>query len=234
MQRDDLRTLLKAHRSGSVGRGSDCPADDQFAAFVEGGLPVVEHEQFCTHLADCLYCRERLGLIGRARDVEDPFQTPEMLLARAARIVPPTRKQQPSVYRWVAAASVVLALALVFQMMPGRSPGVIELTDPDEDVHFMRSASPIAPMQHEKLAVRQHNGAFYWNSVPDSLYYEIRIVSDEGTLLWQERTYDTHWALPEDLHPVPGREYFVRLDAYLSESKSLNSDYIGFQVDRSR
>jgi len=234
MQSDHFRNLFKAHRSGRVERGSDCPAVDQFAAFVEGGSPEEDHERFCAHLADCLYCRERLGLIGRARGVEDPFQVPELLLARAARMVRSTRKRKPSVHRWIAAASVVLALALVFQIMPDSSSGVIELTDPGEDVRLTRSVSPVALMQHEKLTVRQHDGAFYWNSIPDSLYYEIRIVSDEGNLLWQERTYDTHWALPEDLHAVPGREYFVRLDAYLSESKSLNSDYIGFRVDRSR
>jgi hypothetical protein len=78
------------------------------------------------------------------------------------------------------------------------------------------------------------DGTFEWTPVPESLYYQLRIVSDEGDLIWQGRVDGTQWALPSDLPLVPGSEYFVRVDAYLAEAKAVNSDYFLFQVGESR
>jgi len=44
---------------------------------------------------------------------------------------------------------------------------------------------------------------FSWTAVPESLYYEVRIVSDAGDLLWRERVEGTEWRLPGDLALTP-------------------------------
>jgi len=78
------------------------------------------------------------------------------------------------------------------------------------------------------------DGVFRWTAVSNSLYYQLRIVSDEGDLVWQGRVDGTHWVLPAGLSLAPGAEYFVRVDAYLTEAKALNSDYLLFRVGERR
>jgi hypothetical protein len=62
----------------------------------------------------------------------------------------------------------------------------------------------------------------------------VRIVSDEGDLLWQEQVNETRWKLPAELVLTADTEYYVRIDAYLAESKALSSDYILFKVEQSK
>ena len=66
--------------------------------------------------------------------------------------------------------------------------------------------------------------------MPGALFYDVRLVSLEGDLLLRERVEDTRWLLPETLKLEPGEEYFIRIDAYLSDSKFLSSEHVVFQV----
>jgi hypothetical protein len=82
----------------------------------------------------------------------------------------------------------------------------------------------------EGMTISSDAGVFIWTAVPGSLFYQIRIVSDEGDLVWQERINGTQWGLPAELLLAPGAEYFVRVDAYLAEAKTLKSDYVLFRT----
>ena len=44
---------------------------------------------------------------------------------------------------------------------------------------------------------------------------------------------DTEWRPPGDLNLSPGVEYFVHVDAYPSEAKTISSDHIPFRVSDS-
>jgi hypothetical protein len=72
----------------------------------------------------------------------------------------------------------------------------------------------------------------HWPRVEDSLYYRIRIVSDEGDLLWQDRAQSNRWPLPTALELEAGQEYFIRVDAFVSRSRSISSDFVPFTTSR--
>ena len=241
MNRDDLKDRLR-QTSPTLERQLDCPDDYDFASYIEGGLSEKEHIGFEQHLSDCDFCLERVGLLGRAGDREAESRVPELLLARAAKLA----KNQDGdninplmrhTRRWAAAAVVVLAIGILMnlesfkQVTPGSIPAGGSLSANRQE----RSIGPyalvpklISPLENATIDPRTQQ--FVWAAVRDSLYYQIRIVSDEGDLLWQERVVGTQWGLPPELALAVDADYFVRVDAYLTESKSLNSDYVVYRV----
>jgi len=247
MNTDELKSLLK-QSAETVERQPGCPDDYTLASYIDGGLSERDHGRFELHLADCAYCTERVGALGRTREAETTVQVPELLRARSGKLVnaPGTKNApiNPALWRkaprWAAAAVVVLAIGVLSQLYspspnvqeaspsietPGQPAGIRETRNMEPGAMGPSLLSPL-----EGMTIIPDDGLFNWTPVQDSLYYQLRIVSDEGDLVWQERVDGTQWALPSGLSLSPGAEYFVRVDAYLAEAKSLNSDYVLFRV----
>ena len=74
---------------------------------------------------------------------------------------------------------------------------------------------------------------FRWAAIPGSRYYEVRIVTEAGDVITEQRVMDTEWRPPGDLNLSPGVEYFVHVDAYPSEAKTIGSDHIPFRISDS-
>jgi hypothetical protein len=72
--------------------------------------------------------------------------------------------------------------------------------------------------------------AFRWSEVPGSRYYDVRIVTDTGDLVVEQRVAGTEWQPTHSLHLHPGAEYFVHIEAHPSESKTISSDHVPFLV----
>lgn len=251
MNTDELKTLLKEHPVLAE-RNPGCPDDYELASYMDGGLCERDHGRFELHLADCEYCMERVGLLGRAGEADKATHVPEFMPAHATRLLngqkpennPDKRGMLHRAPRWAAAALVVLAVGYMLQEFTGNQniqqpPSAARSPDHTGPVRETRNINlgALAPRflaSHEGMTIVPGDGTFEWTPVPESLYYQLRIVSDEGDLIWQGRVDGTQWALPSDLPLVPGSEYFVRVDAYLAEAKAVNSDYFLFQVGESR
>ena len=235
--RPDLLTLQAAELTG---RTPFCPEDQEIAEYFDGVATAVERIKLENHLANCRFCLARIGMLQRLR--EDPVakRIPEEVLAtaKAVRRVPLRRSGRAPA--WAAAAVILIAVGLYSQLDVSTPMGRdalprIHESEPSGNSAATRSIDPaalgprfLAP--EEGLAIASGDGTFSWTAVPHSLYYQLRIVSDEGDLLWQERVDGTEWKLPSGLVLSPGAEYFVRVDAYLSEAKSLQSDYLLFRL----
>jgi len=229
-------------------RQPGCPDDYTLASYIDGGLSERDHGRFEQHLADCGYCMARVGILGRASETETPVEVPDLLRARSGKLVNNqvaeniqiNRGRWQKAPRWAVAAVVVLAIGALSQMYSFKPNGQEPATSigspgqPNEirETRNMESGtmgpSFLSPL--EGMTIIPDGGLFNWTPVQDSLYYQLRIVSDEGDLVWQERVDGTQWALPSGLSLSPGAEYFVRVDAYLAEAKALNSDYVLFRV----
>jgi hypothetical protein len=88
------------------------------------------------------------------------------------------------------------------------------------DLLFPQEGSGIAP---EELK-------FSWQAVEQSVFYEIRLVTADGSLMWEKRLEATSVRLPADVRVADGRKYFVWVRAYLPEGKTLKSSTVGFTV----
>jgi len=88
---------------------------------------------------------------------------------------------------------------------------------------------PMLLLPIEGSSVRADELVFSWTEIPESLYYDIQIVTEEGDLVYQARTTGKRW-VPEDVTLVPGSEYFVLVEAYLVDDVTLGSDHVLFKI----
>jgi hypothetical protein len=240
MKEDKLEKLLR-QAPDRLERNPDCPDESRLAAYFEGGLNEAEHRDLGEHFADCDYCLERLGVLGRCRESDSDVPVPELLAARARRLVPePARAGRMSRRApvWAAAALLVLTLGLVFNL---RGPGSVDGPQPE----FSAPAAPTMPLREtryiEPLAggptllwpkdgesIRSTALEFRWTAVPGALYYDLRIVSDLGDLVLQKRVNDSRWRPSTPLPLQSGSEYFVRIDAWVGDTGALSSDFVPF------
>jgi hypothetical protein len=229
MNQDKLKALLK-HSPDNLERLPDCPDDYQLASYLDGGLSERDHQVFEVHAADCPFCIERIGILGRVRETEPSGPASNQIQAGSDK-----RANWYRAPRWAAAALVIIAVGFIADRF---SPGKTQ-SSPNEfsqplavNERYVEPASPlpeiISPL--ENSSVDPQNLSFKWKLVPDSLYYDIRIVSDDGELISRQRVWDTQWSPPASLSLQPGAEYFVRVDAFVSEGKALSSEHIAFKI----
>ena len=128
-------------------------------------------------------------------------------------------------------------------MIIGRDQGLVQdagvyspSVDPlGEDVRQLRNIKqsnpgPTVLQPVEGADIRSSQLTIRWTSVPGSLYYDIRLVSEEGFMIWQERVEDTWSDLPDHVELIAGNHYFVRVDAYLAEAKSVSSKHVKITI----
>ena len=241
MHEKDIEELLRRRAPRFPRRLPDCPEPEEIACYVEGGLDEAGHARLAEHLSDCEVCLEILGLVCRARESEVTEDVSDLALARARRLAGPDRSAAwRRLPRVAAAAVVVLAVGALLRPAflgdrPGTVPGSVASEPMGEPVRQTRnyqqlSPRPVVTSPGEGGILNLRNGEISWTAVQDSLYYELRIVSDSGDLLWEERVHGTRWRLPESLSLDRGAEYYVRVDAFLSGMQSVHSDYFLFRV----
>ena len=218
MDRKRLISNLQSSAVGASERTPFCPNDDDIAAFVDGTQDDSERILIERHLPDCEACVGRVGLLTRLmRDHESNIAMSASAAARTWRQTVP---------RWAVAATVVLTIGWL-----ASSPTL----EPSDDYSAVRSTGSVLTPP-EILAPRSgilgERGGFVvrWTEVPGSLYYEIRVVTDAGDLLSEARVKNTEWTIGHELRLEPGREYFIRVDAYLSDLQTIRSEHMPFRL----
>ena len=94
-----------------------------------------------------------------------------------------------------------------------REPLELELQSPAEN-------AMVAP---EQLEIR-------WRGVPSATYYEVHIVTEDGTVVWIGKAEGTR-ARPPDLAGLEAeKKYFVWVRAYLSGGGTVRSSAVSFRV----
>lgn len=88
----------------------------------------------------------------------------------------------------------------------------------------------ISPHENETLPVR--DAVFTWHAEPGALYYELQVVTEDGTVAWQAQAdaAATRARLPIDHLLRAGSKYFVWVRAHLANGGSLRSTAVSFTV----
>jgi len=235
MDPQKLTSLLRATAGGPRDRTPDCPGEELLASYVDGALEPAEAEQLEMHLADCDPCVAVVVFLSREHDKGLFKPVPETDLARARQLVKPvpsrwTRFAPPG---WAAAAMVLISILAVTQYSRLSGVDVGPQVSPGE--RTTRSAFPgratlqvLAP--GAGAIVDEKRLAFRWSEIPGSRYYDVRIVTDTGDLVAEERVTGTEWRPADSISLKPGTEYFVHIDAYPSKAKTVSSDHVPFSV----
>lgn len=234
MTPDELPSLLSASPANSGEHGPACPDEHAISAYVDGALDSESRGLLQTHLADCGHCLALVGLLSRERSVDTAEQPSEAAIVRARALGRPgLRRERYTVPQWAAAAVVLIAVAALLRLSQPLGPA--DESGVRTDARTTRSAPanainlqlldpvPGATVSTRHLTVR-------WTPVPGAHYYDVRVVTDAGDVVTEEHVAGTEWR-PTHLAALrPGTEYFVHVDAYISDDKAVSSEHVAFHV----
>jgi len=218
MDRKHLIAYLQRSAIEDSERTPFCPDEHDIAAFVDGELDDSSRLLIERHLPDCPVCVGRVGQLTRLMRAD--------VAAEPDETSGTDRKLFEAVPQWAVAATVVLAIIWV-----SWSPDTTEVNDVRDVRNIESVLAPPQILAPDSGVLAGRDGLLIrWTEVPGSLYYEVRVVSDIGDLLNEARVEQTEWTLAEEIKLEPGREYYLRVDAYLSDSKAISSQHIPFRL----
>jgi len=117
--------------------------------------------------------------------------------------------------------------------------------EPSQPVQAAKAKSTQTPMVRSKTTVdllpklisprdgavvRREDLEFRWEPMSEAIFYEVRVMSAEGDLVFEGRTEDTRLKLSSTAPLVTGRKYFVVARAHLRQGKAAKSSLVSFQL----
>jgi len=257
MNEQDLLRLLRSRKTGEGQRGWRCPDEADLAAYADARLADGARRRIEAHLAGCDFCLDQVAFLLRPEESAMP-DVPPGLLARA-RDLGATGKEVRwwAEWRWgtaAAAAACVVLGAIIWLRQPTPPPvpsrsGSAPLVEvaPAPAATAVPSAPHRAVRNGQKLSAGlrllfPREGAlipsegfdFRWTEVRGCLFYEIRLMTGEGDLVWEGRVEATQARIPANVQLTPGGKYFISVRAYLPEGKTLPAAVVGFRVAEDR
>lgn len=230
MDKRKIIATLRRSRDAAASATDACLLPERLAAFLDGALCEAEHTAAEAHLADCGFCLGQLAALLRSMEDATPPAVPDTLLAQAERLAGRPARRTPRSFHWAAAAMLVMALGLIV-MQRTQNP-TEDAAEPshqtryaDQDALQLRLLAP-----EEGSVIRPLEQIFQWSAVPGALFYDVRLVGPDGDLLLRERVEETRWLIPQQLQLEAGIDYFVRIDAYLSDVRYLSSEHVLFTI----
>ena len=221
-------------------RSRFCPEDQLIAQYFDAAFTGNECEHVQKHVSECGYCQSRLGIMAHLQQDEKNQPVDEKLLAAAKQMaVGSSSRKLRFVPAWAAAAVVVLAISVVTFREAGQDP-TSEFVPPGpklttNNARQLRSIDRsfveprlIAPL--EGAVVKPEELVIRWADVTGSQFYRIYIMSDAGDLFVDQRVEGTDWAITSSVELIPGADYFIRVDAYLADSRILSTEHVIFRV----
>jgi hypothetical protein len=124
------------------------------------------------------------------------------------------------------------------------SPPALSL-EPTQPVQTPKAKSTQTPVVRSKIAedllptlitprdgavLRREDLEFRWQPVSEAIFYEVRVMSAEGDLVFEGQTEDTRLKPGSTAPFVPGTKYFVVARAHLRQGKAAKSNVVSFRL----
>lgn len=250
----NIARALSRLRGTDISNGRNCPDEAELAAYVDARCEQSKRLTLQVHLSGCILCRKQVAFLVREDTAVSLPEVPDLLLSRARELVPERPPYaKPLWWATAAAAAACLIVAVALQVrvpttMPVSSPAPAVPTAVQRAVPTSAAGSATGPPPAIRAAtprggapdlVQPAEGAnvrggeveFRWRPLRECLFYELRVTSADGELLFSERTEDTRLRLPASISLRPGEKYFVWVAAHLREGKTVKARAIGFRVE---
>jgi hypothetical protein len=250
MDEEGITALLGRLPKQGGGRSWGCLSEADLAAYADGRLGGTSKRRVEEHLADCGFCLEQVGFLLRSQEEGASEPVPWHLEAQALELGRRKGFVMPA-HRWGAVAAAAAA-AVVVLMLRTPSPEAPVVASPPIVVPTSQAPTPApapAPAQAEAVRSRpvglllpepispradslvpRGSLEFRWRPVPRSLFYDVRLATAEGDLVWEGRATATSLRPPGDLPLEEGQKYFVWVRAHLPEGKTVQSRALAFAV----
>ena len=253
MADDDLRSILQGGKAGSLpARKWSCPEDDRLAAYADGALRDMGKKWVEFHLSGCLRCRSVVAAAVKGQREELLPQPPANLNWKATALAVPSPARKPWI--WLPAGGLAAVTVLVLGVAFLRHPeSLLIQTAPSPPAPLIAKSEPMAapgvavrdivrkPRSSEPLPsivlplrdgiVSREELKFGWKAVAESRYYEVRLVTTDGDLVWQGQTEKSDLQLPANVVVRDG-SYFVWITAHLADGRTAKSTPVKFVLKR--
>jgi len=234
-------------------RGWRCPSDVVIAAYLDGSLASDRRDRIQSHLANCDFCRHLIGDIVRAQRTEDALLPPGLLQRAIAQTT-----SQPRRLGWnlLPVAATLMITGILFAALMLRTPSRVAIPTLAAPVApeiaktmpapLLGKATPdrvrkplsvqvlpnvVSPRLNSVMA--PEGIEFKWQPVPNARYYQLRLASSDGDLVWEGQSEATRFTFPAAVNLKKGT-YFVWVLAQLEDGQVRKSRPIRFQVTASR
>jgi hypothetical protein len=248
----ELAAFFREGRTGFGRKSWRCPNETQIAAYVDNQLALGQHQHLEAHLAECQFCRSQVTSLARLQDAPAPVEGLETLVPLARELA--TKEAGRAIaapWRWAPAAALAVCLVLGAGLLlrqpklglsPPKSPTVLSATVTSQATPAAPAAAPSARNAAGNLALPQlvfpredsvlarEEVEFRWKAVPNSLYYDLRVVTAEGDLVWEGTAERNYARPPGEVGLQAGQQYFIWVRAYLPHGKTVQSKAVAFTV----
>jgi predicted anti-sigma-YlaC factor YlaD len=213
-----------------------CPEDQAIAEYFDGVPTESERINLERHLAQCRYCRARIGMLERLEERHASIRAPGAVLAMAKQLKHETpvrrRRLAPA---WAAAAVLVITLF----MLAGREqqlglqpatpvPAAPAEENPSQLRSVNRNVTAIDVLFPQSFADIKPGSLIQWSDVPGHIHYTIFVLSNAGDVLWTERLNGTQWLMQDSLQLVAAGAYYFRVEAQLPTGRIVSSQHVPF------
>lgn len=229
-----------------------CLDETELAAYADKNLDEKAADRTVRHLGTCVECREQLAFLVHMQRPANAMEPPSAWLARVEEI---TNKPAKAHFRWqLATAAVGLAMAiLMFVILPrpagkasapsraasiAPSPVVVansalpskpNMTHDVSDRDVERNAADnqtvaiIAPMKGSHISDQSR---LRWRPVDGAVYYEVKLLTKDGDLIFQSKEEEPAAHIPDDLLITEKQEVFLMVYAHLADGKTIASQAV--------
>jgi Putative zinc-finger len=232
----------------------NCPRDEAIAAYVDGNVDASERSRVESHLADCAHCRGLVADVMKMKESDSPAIPLQLKQRAVALATPRSRRMQWILWPMFAAgaAAVLIVTLWIFSPrqvnLPSTAPAAIAptviaksepapaLRPPSREVERNVAASnhlPVLIFPQKDNVLTPQQLEFKWKAIPQSRYYEIRVVTADGDLVWSAQSENLNLKPPSDLELKDGA-YFVWISAYVESGPVQKSAPVRFIVRASR
>jgi hypothetical protein len=119
------------------------------------------------------------------------------------------------------------APAVALAAIPSRPIGTRGTPDILRSKQLGRELVVLTPLQESSVG---RVSVIRWQVIEHAVYYDVRLLSADGDVLWREQVDTDHATVPSHVALVPGSQYFVLVRAYLADGKTVDSRAVGFKV----
>jgi hypothetical protein len=204
-----------------------CPTPATLAAVADGSLPPPERDAAAAHIADCERCLVEVAAIVRLGRAEPP-PVPALLRDRVSR------RPRAS---WQAAAAVAATLVVGvggWWLSPSgeRQRQAVPVAD---DAVRSQGAGPELPLiTHPQPQGRlsPRDVTFTWQPVAVSLSYRIRVMRDDGQLLWEGESTGTTMRLTDAAALPSAVPLYVAVTALMPDGRTTRAPAVPFTILR--
>src|SRR5215467_637267 len=243
-----MRIFARMTGPDAYKRRLTCPAEGLLAAYVDQTIGNIHAVKVQRHLSKCAYCRHLVADVVRLQRINDQENVPPAVLARVRQLFPAAPKRRGW---WLmpltaagALACIVLTVTLLHTEQDLKTPVSPTPTAPE----ISKSASPrfLEPNEVYRGSTSPQQGPivtspvadsvlapnrleFRWKPVPHAVYYQVRVVTSEGELVWQSDTTANLIKIQDRLALQSGK-YFVLVSAVMENGRTKKFDPLRFRV----